>query len=425
MQKSERGAPDASSIFVGKRFCCHRRAARPEQFTTFANLLLQFGTPVAGWQLLGQGRSLLVSNPFHDEVTTCGILKPVESLFLRYGNFANAFSVAFDPDFERHLHPEGSGSSDKAGVIAYARFAPLAVTGVFFDPLCSEEVLPSVLDEFLKLIRLRSPGERMCFWKVSRPVAKLLAKRGYFIAPYGVENDVLMPRSLRGRRLENLRSEIKKARRKGIVVELVPWDAPPETWAELEQVNARWLASKPQLTARFLQTACRRVTRHLPYRHERHCTRIVARRPDGSAVGWAALDHLYQEDALIGFAPNLRFDPAAGYGVAALLAIEGASILQQQIQQSDVKIRLALGESPLVEFPEEQGIFFGKDERRARVLERIFSFVRERGSWLYGVRGISNWKRKWKADNKPETFVAVDSEFPLRTVVSMVALLLR
>ena len=61
--------------------------------------------------------------------------------------------------------------------------------------------------------------------------------------------------------------------------------------------------------------------------------------------------------------------------------------------------------------------------RRADALDSIFTFVRERGRWVYGVRGIAGWKRKFRAQQSV-TFCAVADERPLRAVLASAAALL-
>lgn len=288
-----------------------------------------------------------------------------------------------------------------------------------------------MLDDFIRVHTAERPAERVCFWKVSAATAELLAQRGYWIAPYGIENDIKLPRSdLSGTRMRGLRRQLDAARGNGLTVEPIPVsaDVTAGVWHEMEAVTRAWLATRPR------RREVRRVTRRVAPRHESHCTKVVARRRDGGIAGWAAMDHIYADNHLIGCGLSaVRYDPACGEGIASLLALDGAAVtLAEAIQngvntlprdtQSDPPFRLALGESPLVAFPEKQGTFFGDSERRSRFIERIFKLVRERGRFVYGVRGIADWKSKWRADEQDVTFVAVDSALPLRASLATVAL---
>ena len=95
---------------------------------------------------------------------------------------------------------------------------------------------------------------------------------------------------------------------------------------------------------------------------------------DGTAVGWAALDHIYERGALVGCGLNAcRYDPAVSDGIASLLALDGAALVRGTLGESNAggcarPFKLALGESPLIEFPTTRGIFFG--ERAAIAIRR-------------------------------------------------------
>ena len=320
------------------------------------------------------------------------------------------FSVAFDPDLQRHITSEG--------VIAFTRNDLMGVTTVFFDPLCEDSALPEVLDGFFDAVHTEHPHDRIAFWKVSRAVANVLSDRGYQLAPYGIENDVCLPRALGGTQLRGLRRQVDAARRRGVVVQVVEASADAADWADLRAVTDRWLKTRPQ------PFEVKRVTRRTPHASEEHCTKLVARLPDGSAVGWAAFDHMYCRGELIGCGMNaVRYDPASCPGVAALLAQDGAALVQQKLAariggKSHTTFRLALGESPLPSSEALDG--FENVHRSSRFLEQIFHLVRERGRWLYGVQGISDWKRKWRADREV-TYCALPSGSvpPLREALAV------
>ena len=89
-------------------------------------------------------------------------LNPVERLYLSHGHRANSFSAAFDPDLERHVTDEG--------FVAFARHECTRTSLAFFDPVCLETNMETVLDSFMERERQRG---RVAFWKVlvSRGVA--------------------------------------------------------------------------------------------------------------------------------------------------------------------------------------------------------------------------------------------------------------
>ena len=332
-----------------------------------------------------------------------------EDLYLQFGDFTNAFSVAFDVDLQRHhYHCKG-----QKGIISYSRCPRLGVTIAWFAPLCDRAVLQDVLDDFLITVK----SDRLVWWKASEEVATLLAERGYLLTPYGLENDVAINElTLGGTRLRGLRRQVEAARGSGIVVERVEPTAGGPVWDELRQVSDRWLATRPQ------PLEVRRVTRRTPHRVERHCTKVVARTSRGATLGWAAFDHLHSQGSLIGCGLNaVRYDPSTASGVAALLACDGAAIVHAGADHPslDGRFRLALGESPLPSEDElgRLDVEIPSALRTGRALQTLFNVLRERGRRIYGVRGLSDWKRKWRADQSV-TYCAVRSELPLREVLA-------
>ena len=346
----------------------------------------------------------------------------VERLYLTHGSSANAFSAAYDPDLHRHVSPCGSG------FVAYARC--LGTTIAFFDPVCDEHDLPVVLDNFLSAMR---PHGRVGFWKVSEATAHHLSHRGYALAPYGLENDFAMGAGaeedlLRGSQLRGLRREVRAARAAGVRVE--PIHASDDSlWGSLASVNRAWLATRAR------RVEIKRATRRCPLLHEEHCTKLVARDSDG-IVGWAALDHVYAGGALIGGGlSTVRWRPDAPTGVAALLALDGASHLMrehhsQSVMHSDgasSSFVLALGESPLAPLPPALAAPLASPSltpaRTSRSLSALFRVAYNLGNTVYNAEGLTRWKRKWRCEQRP-LFCAVENEPPLREILAGAALIL-
>ena len=319
--------------------------------------------------------------------------------FKAHGRHANAFSVAFDPDLKRH--------TDAFGTLAYTQSNILGVTTVMFDPLCSHDNLPHLIDNFMRAMEQHA-DQRYVFWKVGSDVADLLAERGYTMAPYGIENRCPLPINLAGTRLRGLRREIAAARRHGLVVEPIEAEA---SWEGVRSVTKSWLSTRPQ------PFMVRRVTRRTPHAHEEYCTKVVARTPAGEIVGWAALDHIYSYGKLVGCGLNaVRYDGQAARGVAALLALEGALIVSEKAAGP---FHLELGESPMPNPEYLEGL--GSLYCDSQFLEAIFRLVREHGHMIYGVEGLANWKRKWRAEQSV-TYCAISSpnELPLRETLAVV-----
>ena len=136
---------------------------------------------------------------------------------------------------------------------------------------------------------------------------------------------------------------------------------------------------------------------------------------------------MHSEGSLIGCGLNaVRYDRKAASGVAALLALDGAAIVRhaQPPQRaaagyptSDRPFLLALGESPLPSEDEMDGLDVADALRTGTALQTLFNLVRERGRRIYGVRGLSDWKRKWRAEQSV-TYCAVRSDPPLKELLA-------
>ena len=361
----------------------------------------------------------------------------IESFYLAHGHHANAFSVAFDEDLDRHV--------STLGVLAHARCRWLDTSIVYYDPLSDD--MPALLDEWLATQRSRHVG----FWKVSRATAALLAERGFQLVAYGFEhNNIEVPPQLGGTAMRGLRRQVEKARGAGVVVSALAADTPADApvWAELDSLNRRWLRTR----TRSFQV--RRISRrYAPHAVEPHTTRLCARDGTGRVVGWASLDHMHSGGALTGVGlSGVRWDPTVG-GVASLLAVDGATLVARQMQQQQQQqqqqhqqqppppLTLSLGESPLAVRRAETRADWASSASSAATttaeaavaataaagravawngaLERFFALLHRWGNALYNTRGIARWKAKWRAPRPDVSYVAVDATMPWRHVAAV------
>ena len=196
----------------------------------------------------------------HPTATTINMRYPLSAstnLFLQHGHRANSFSAAFDSDLQRH--------STDDGIVAYSQ--RFGITCAFFDPVCSSDALPDVVDDFLAAAR---PHGRVAFWRVSSETARCRSER--LDSQLRPDNTVPLHDGFdaSGTRLRNLRRELAKARDADVRVEAIDDQASPELWHGLERVNERWLASRSVSRDQARNAAT-------PLRHEPHCTKVVAR----------------------------------------------------------------------------------------------------------------------------------------------------
>ena len=119
--------------------------------------------------------------------------------------------------------------------------------------------------------------------------------------------------------------------------------------------------------------------------------------------------------------------------VAALLAIDGATLLQQSAAADGEggPFVLALGESPLTIEPNDRRLSdmaFADVELpagacRSISLERLFRVLYRFGGAVYNTKGITTWKRKWRAEQR-WMYCAVEGKQPLRETLAVVSLVL-
>lgn len=323
-------------------------------------------------------------------VAAAAALTPVERLYLQHGSRANAFSAAFDSDLERHLTDEG--------FLAFARHAPTQTSVAFFDPVCDEKHLPAVLDSFVEREKQRG---RVSFWKISTETARYLCEaHGFAAAPYGTEHALDVSDAMR-RGSRSLRRDVNNARRHARVEVVETYDA------TLETCERRWLAARPQ--SRLI----RRATRCCCAAPEPYCTKVRAVDAAGATLGWVAFDHCYRDGALVGAGlSTVRWDPHAPKGLPALLAVDGAALVAGD------RFRLELGEAPLAPLPRH----LAADLPPLPFVSGITRLVYDRGRRLYDARGISAWKRKWRADESA-LWICCYNDPPLLETAAALALI--
>ena len=111
---------------------------------------------------------------------------------------------------------------------------------------------------------------------------------------------------------------------------------------------------------------------------------------------------------------TVRWDPGAPKGLPALLAVDGAALVAQD---SDT-FRLELGEAPLAPLPNS----LAEDFKGLPFVSAVTRLVYDRGRVLYNARGISAWKRKWRADQQA-LWICCERDPPVRETVAALALI--
>ena len=241
--------------------------------------------------------------------------------------------------------------------------------------------------------------------QVSTATARYLCERhGFAAAPYGTEHALdLSGDMLRGSKRRNLRRDVTNARRHARVEVVEAADA------SLTTCERRWLAARPQ------SREIRRATRRCRAAPEPYCTKVRAVDDTGATLGWAAFDHCYRDGDLVGAGfSTVRWDPDSPKGLPALLAVDGAAL----VADGRATFRLELGEAPLAPLPTH----LAEDFPPLPFVGAVTRLVYDRGRVLYNARGISAWKRKWRAD-EAALWICCERDPPVLETVAALALI--
>jgi lysylphosphatidylglycerol synthetase-like protein (DUF2156 family) len=124
-------------------------------------------------------------------------------LLRQNGRFALAYSAAFQPNLDYF------GNED--GFLAYKQVGNTAF--VLSDPIAPHGRCENLIERFLKA------RNDVCFWQASRPVAEILALRGFRVDAMGIETHVALDGyDFDGPRKRNFRTAVNRAGRCGYTI---------------------------------------------------------------------------------------------------------------------------------------------------------------------------------------------------------------
>ena len=111
---------------------------------------------------------------------------------------------------------------------------------------------------------------------------------------------------------------------------------------------------------------------------------------------------------------TVRWDPESPKGIPALLAVDGAAL----VADGRATFRLELGEAPLAPLPTHLAEGFPP----LPFVSAVTRLVYDRGRLLYNARGISAWKRKWRAEESA-LWICCEKDPPFLETVAALALI--
>lgn len=202
----------------------------------------------------------------------------------RYGNFVLAYSVAFQPGL--------SHFGDEEGFLAYRMVGRTAF--VLADPLAPRARWAALVDSFV-----REKGD-VTFWQVSRPMAKLLAERGFTVNELGLESWIALDGyDFAGPRKRSFRTAVNRFVRTGHrVAELSPAMFDP---ARLEAISLGWRRTR---TNRRRELSF--LVRPVVLGEEPGVRKFFLLDGEGRPVAFAFFDPLYEDGHIVGYLSATR-----------------------------------------------------------------------------------------------------------------------
>ena len=317
---------------------------------------------------------------------------PAELLECLRRDGAHSLSYATLQPGLKYLHRPGLG---------YLAYQPLGKHGaaVLGDPVAAPEAWP----QLIALAQEKLP--RACFVQVTQPWARLLAEQSYSVNRMGEEIVLPLARwNLRGRRKQNLRTVLNRARRQGVVAEeLTEWTDTVK--AELREVSRSWLMRHAPGGSEL-----RFLLRPAAVQPEEGVRIWLARNSSGKLLAFACFDPLHQAGVVTGYAANILRAAAPSAELWRAMLVCAAA---ERFHSEDI-LELNLGIAPFISVdtpPELNPSWF----------THLCFWANPRFyNWLYNFRGIAQHKAQYGGESRPVYFAA-RSRYPLGQLLGVLA----
>jgi lysylphosphatidylglycerol synthetase-like protein (DUF2156 family) len=238
-----------------------------------------------------------------------------------FGNFALAYSAAFQTGLDYFGSEEGFLAYKQVGSTAFVLANPLAPIGV------CEELIRGFVSE----------RSNACFWQASRPVAKILEKIGFYVNEMGTETRIdLGDYDFDGPRKRNFRRALHRVARDSYTI--AERSVTSLNREELQTVSDRWRQTRGVKNREMTF-----LTRPAILDDEVDVRKFFAFDRKGSLHAFAFFDPIYKEGRVLGYLCSAkRRLPEAD-------TLVGYALLHRAIRtfQDEGKSMLSLGLSPL------------------------------------------------------------------------------
>jgi lysylphosphatidylglycerol synthetase-like protein (DUF2156 family) len=306
----------------------------------------------------------------------------------QYGNFALAYSAAFQPGLNYFGSEEGFLAYKQVGGTAY----------VLSNPVTSIDCCEELVRNFL--------GTRsdVCFWQTSRSVAKILAKLGFYVNEMGTETQIeLDGYGFEGPVKRNFRSAMNRAACRGYTI--AERSVSSLDRKELQTVSERWRQTRGVKSREMTF-----LTRPAMLDDEVDVRKFFTFDCNGNLHAFAFFDPIYATGKVVGYLCSAkRRLPEAD-------ALVGYAMLYRAIRtfQDEGKATLSLGLSPLccVEDRELSGNRLMSFAFRTLYHSRLFN------EFIYPLKGFAKHKGAFRGSAE-QTYCALKRGRALSQLLKM------
>lgn len=310
------------------------------------------------------------------------------ALLRQYGTFTLAYSATYQDNLKYF--------GDERGFITFQYLGGTAL--VLSDPIAPRDEWSALIDRF------RAAYPNNCFCQVSRPMAEILAARGYYINEMGTETRLdLANYTFDGKEKRNLRMATNRMEKRGYITrECSLAELDPD---ELRAVSEGWRQTR---TIRSREVTF--LNRPFVLEDEPDVRRFFTFDPQGKMVAFGCFDPVYESGEVVGYSTSFKrrlpeADMKAGQAITRV-AIE-------QFQREGRKW-VFLGLSPMADITD-------RDFRHNRLVSFWFRLAysnRYFNRYLYNLQGHAEHKREFRGVVE-QTYYASDRALALPRLIRL------
>jgi lysylphosphatidylglycerol synthetase-like protein (DUF2156 family) len=306
----------------------------------------------------------------------------------QFGNFALAYSAAFQRDLNYFGCEKGFLAYKRVGSTAFVLSNPVAPVDGREDLIC----------------RFVREWSDVCFWQVSQPVCEILVKHGFCVNEMGIESHIgLDGYNFDGPRKRNFRRALNRAARCNQKTE-------ERSVASLDREELRTVSEQWRQTRGLKSREMTFLTRPAILEDEIDVRKFFTFDRDGKLLAFAFFDPIYEGGMVVGYLCSAkRRLPEAD-------TLVGYAILHRAIRtfQDERKKVLSFGLSPLCGIED-------KDLAHDRLVSLGFRFVYRSqlfNKFVYPFQGLAAHKAAFCGSAEP-TYCAFKRRLALSQLIKM------